>query len=122
MEADILAILEAITELGGRVWAVTLPEKPTLPAATYQYITGIPEVTQGGPDNLTFKRVQISCFGETYGDAKTAGRAVRDALSGVFVEGGSLQASFVDNHFDDKELETNLYKDLTDIIAWGKEQ
>lgn len=64
---------------GTRVYPVTLPEKVTLPAIDYSFIGGSSSGTQDTFGNQRY-RVEINCWGDTYGDAATLRHAVISGL------------------------------------------
>lgn len=67
---------------GSGVWWVEMPEGSMLPGLVLSQIAGAGIPTMDGPDALHSARIQVSCYGTTYSDAKQLARAVRNALEG----------------------------------------
>lgn len=53
-----------------------------MPGIALSQIAGAGIPTMDGPDPLHSARIQVSCYGMTYSDAKQLARAVRNALEG----------------------------------------
>jgi hypothetical protein len=79
------------------IFPVTLPESTPMPAIVYSDVHGEGVMSMDGPDALQFSRMQFSCYGENYADAKRLAREVRrvlEAFTGVLSEGtiiGNMQ-------------------------------
>lgn len=58
-------------------------------------------MTLDGPDGLSVGRVQVDCYGLTYGDAKRLSRAVRATLDGY--SGNGFQGVFLAGTRDTRE-------------------
>lgn len=82
-EAIVAKLTETPALVGGRVFPVALPPKPTWPSVTYQEIATIPSETLNRRPTEGLKVVQIDIFAETYAEAKAIGQQVRDRLDGV---------------------------------------
>ena len=65
----------------GIYWAM-MPEKAPLPAIVLTTVAGAGTPSLDGADPLHTARVQLSCYGRTYSDAKALARAVRNLLEG----------------------------------------
>jgi hypothetical protein len=85
----LLSTNQAITsQLGTRpagdtgVYPVTIPEDPILPALSYQIISSRDTPTLDDPLGTTKTRVQIECWGETYGAAVELRQIVTTAILG----------------------------------------
>jgi hypothetical protein len=97
----LLSTNQAITsQLGTRpagdtgVYPVTIPEDPTLPAVSYQIISSTDTPTLDDPLGLTKTRVQIECWGETYGAAVQLRHVVTTAIAGYR---GSVNGTAIQN-------------------------
>lgn len=71
--------------ISGRVYPHVprgLPQRPSLPAVTYQRIGGVPVYTYRGRAGLTASRFQFNCFGRTNLEAIATCQALIEALDG----------------------------------------
>ena len=106
--------LSALT--GNRWYPLVLPQKPTLPAGTYQRISDVPL----GETTLTLhqERVQFNCYGQSYIDARSVATQVVAALEGFTDtdQATQLKAAWQDNAFDYYEPETELYVVPVDVM------
>lgn len=68
--------------VGSRVdWGLR-PQGAALPALTLMVVSGADQATLQGTDHLSDARVQVDCWGSTYGAAKILSRAVIARLNG----------------------------------------
>lgn len=77
------------------VFAGQMPEGIALPAIVYLTISDQDLMTLDGPDAFAMARVQFSCYGLKFGDAKHLARAVRQALEnfqGTLIEGTQVDS------------------------------
>ena len=65
-----------------RIYPSLAPESATLPYLTYQLITGGRISTITGVNDMTRKRIQLSCHASTYAESKSLADAVDAALEG----------------------------------------
>jgi len=63
-----------------RIYPHILPQDATLPAITWQRISGAHLEDMGGEDLLARPRIQVNCWGASYSDASDLRDAVRTAL------------------------------------------
>lgn len=91
MEEHLLSVLEA--GLPFRCTWGPLPEKTGLPRAVVFKTSGTQALSSDGPGLIT-ARVQIDAYGETYGQANTAGELIRGILSGY--RGDVVQGVFLE--------------------------
>jgi len=89
-----------------RFYPIQLPQRPTLPASTYQIVSNMPGYSQ---DGLSYEapRVQIDCYAKTYAEAHTLADAFLAALAGWHAAFGipAFIASGPYDLPDDPELE-----------------
>ncbi len=80
IEQSLFSVLSSALP-GARIYPLTLPLEPILPALTYSVIgaTASPTLNTSG---LTRYRVEISCYGQTYFDAATLRSQLKAALNG----------------------------------------
>lgn len=111
------------TLVGTRVYPLELPQGVTLPAITYQRISGPRVRSQSGPSGLAHPRIQLNCWARDYAGAVQLADVVRRALDGYRGAMGStiVQASFLDNDLDGHEPDTGLWRRTLDVILWHEE-
>jgi len=73
-------IIDASTALGSRIHPTVVPENETLPYAAITVVSGFGSETKTGVSETDIIRVQIDCYGRTYGEAAAANKEVRDAI------------------------------------------
>lgn len=74
--ARLLAAVAVAALVSTRVYPVSRLQGSALPAITVQRIDGAPLLTDEGASGLENPRIQIDCWGSSYGSAKTVARAV----------------------------------------------
>lgn len=89
--------------VSSRVYPLVLPQKPTLPAITYQQISAVRvrnlPVGRAGKVRL---RIQIDCWAETYAAVHALADSVKALLDATATE------RVLDNEFDLFESETGV--------------
>jgi hypothetical protein len=118
--ADVTAVV------GGRIYPLVLPQKPTYPAITYfkvseQRIRGL---ALDEPDQSR-ARVQFSCWGRTYDEAKAAADAVTAALkdyAGTLGGAGGVEVldSEIEGDADLYDAEAGVYHVPVDVMILHK--
>ena len=80
----LVAYLQADTTLaaliGTRIYPITLPQEPTLPALTFRRVSSVRKVDHGGKVGYTLARYQFDCYGATYLQASEVYRRLDGAL------------------------------------------
>lgn len=109
-----------------RVYPVRLPQGGDYPAITYSKVSGGRIRTMGSNEAAANPRVQVSCWGKTYADAKGLANAVRIALdrfSGTLGGSGGVAVSAIllENELDLDDPETKLYHVPLDFLVWYTE-
>lgn len=106
-----------------RLYPVKLPQGPTMPAITYQTISGQRVHSADGASGLSGPRIQIDCWGSTYAQADALFEAVRKRLDGYRGPAGSkdIQGAFFDTERDFYEADAELYRKSADFIIWNTE-
>lgn len=109
MEEQIRALLlndSGVSSLAGsRVNFGTHPQGQPFPAIVLNTISDADDYTLQGPSGITEARIQVDCYGGTYGAAKLLSRAVRSLLGGY--QGGALQGVFLAGSRDSREGGSN---------------
>lgn len=106
-DADLLALIDA------RVYPVKLPQDPTLPAVTYQKISG-PRIHDL---DVAFPRFQITAWATSYIEAEAVGFAIRGSTQrykGIRDGVNILQMVFL-NEVDMRDPETGYYTRPVDV-------
>ena len=129
MEESLAALLLAHAPLTAltaqRVHWMRAPQNVAKPYVVMQVISGIPDVTHGGPSGLADARVQIDCYGLTYSSAKAVARAVTQRLSGyrgtqgATVFDGVFKAGERDE-YEDEASPDKLFRVSMDFLIWHK--
>ena len=99
-----------------RVYANQLPELSAdsiLPAIVYKEVHGDGEMSMDGPDQLQYSRMQFSCYGKVYIDAKRVARTLRQELE-LFT--GPLTDGTVIEHMQ-RESEVDIFEDAPFIYC-----
>lgn len=102
--------------VGTRVYASQLPEisaAAPLPAIVYREIHGDGVFSMDGADQLQFSRMQFSCYGKNYADAKRMARMLRlvfEGFTGDLPDGTQIQ------HIE-RQSELDLFEDAPFIYC-----
>lgn len=112
--------------VGQRIYYVRAPQDVTLPYVVFFKVSGVREHSHEGASGLANPRFQISCFAETYYEAKQIAQQVQSALQGFSGtmggdDGVSVNGSFYVNETDIYEEGTKLYHVALDFILWHSE-
>jgi len=108
--ADIVALVAA------RIYPMKLPQRPTLPALTFQRVANAPEYSHD-PGAAHMPLVQITAWADTYKEAEALSTLVSlavDAWGSVMVG-----AAFVSNIVDLSEPATKVYQVAVDAAFEG---
>lgn len=92
------AVVSAI--VGTRMYPVQVPQDADRPALAYQRISGPRDYVQTGPSGLAQARIQFTCEGTTYAEAKSLAAAVRANLDRPGSIGDTTGNCFVENEID----------------------
>lgn len=71
-----------IAVISTRFYPIALPQTVTLPAATYQLISGVPIGKHDSKTVLPKSIVQITCWGTTFAEIVSVDKAIKDAIDG----------------------------------------
>jgi hypothetical protein len=96
VETDFYTILSSPAPVqaicASRIYPLVLPEKAVLPAIHYAFVGGSSASTFDTRGSQKY-RVEVSCWGGTYGDAVTLRAAVTTALDGY--NSGRIKINFL---------------------------
>lgn len=115
----LLATAGVTTLAGQRITPGRRDQGGTLPAVVLHRIDGLPDYHLTGASGLVASRMQVDCWGATYGAAKKLARAVDAALSAARWTAGAIRIDAVliaderDDNFD--EGGTALYRTSLDL-------
>lgn len=109
--------------ISGRVYPLKLPQKPTLPAVTYQRISGVRNYFMDGVATLAQPRFQVDSWAATYSAAKDLAGKVRAALSGLTetVDTIKIYGVFLDSDNDLYDDDLEVYRVQADYFIHHKE-
>jgi hypothetical protein len=124
MEAALIAKLLAATGVTALVstrinWS-RRPQGAALPAIVLHRIDGTPDVHHAGASGLVVSRVQVDCWGASYGSAKAVARAVETAITAqTFTQGAvRFDVILIDSERDDSTDETTpLFRTSLDLMV-----
>lgn len=124
MEADLIAKIMGTPAVSALVstrvnWS-RRPQGQALPAIVLHRIGGTPDVHHGGPSGLAVSRVQVDCWGSSYGSAKALARAVQNAITArTFTQGSTrFDVILVDSERDDSDDQTTpLFRTSLDLMV-----
>jgi len=117
--AKLLASVSVTALVGQRINWVRRPQGDALPCIVLHRIDGAPDVHHGGRSGLVQSRVQVDCWGSSYGSAKAVARAVENAITAqTFTQGATrfdviLIADERDTTFDET---TPLFRTSLDLM------
>lgn len=119
----LLADATLTTLIGTRMYPLVLPQDPTVPAITYQIISGHRFHSTDGACGLSTPRIQYDCWAATYLEVESLFEALRKRLDGYQGLAGSsqVQAAFFESERDDYEDEAKLYRRSADFFVWYEE-
>ena len=119
IDADFVTWLNAqsgITTLtGSRIYALILPQNPTLPAITFSLSDNQRDFTFDGEGTLVSTDVQVDCWGDTYEAARGLLAAFLSAIKNYTGAMGSSSISQVE-----LEADINVYEDA--VFAYRSTQ
>lgn len=104
--------------VGTRIYALILPQDPTLPAVTYQRISGPRLQSLDGAAGRGMARIQIDSWAGEYLDAQAVAAAIRGSLNGFIGDLATLDVVCrLDNERDLYEDEARLYRVTQDYTV-----
>jgi len=102
IESALCALLKGSVNITGivgtRIYPIYIPRGKSVPALTYQQISGVRSHTNSGADNMVPAVFQINCWTKTYAECRELANTVRNAvddysgtISSVVIQGIHLQ-------------------------------
>jgi hypothetical protein len=112
--AGVAALVSTRINWGRRVQGAALP------AIVLHRVSGAPDVHHAGASGLVVSRVQVDCWGASYGSAKAVARAVETAITAqTFTQGAvRFDVILIDSERDDSTDETTpLFRTSLDLMV-----
>ena len=107
-DSDCVALLGSAPT---RFWPMgDAPQGSDKPYATWALITGLPENYMDCPPDIDSQSVQVDCWADTPGEARSVAEAIRTA-----VEGSAHVVAF---NFELREPDTRLYRVSFTVDFW----
>jgi len=112
-------LVTAATTAGERIYPLSLPADPTLPAIVYTRISTPRLRSLTGFAGLARPRLQFLAWASSYAAAKVLADEIRTALDGYqgTVSGLQIQSSFAENELAMLEPQTGRYGIPADFIV-----
>lgn len=110
--------------IGARVYPGQLPQRPTLPAITYQRVstTLVQTRDNAGRASLERPRYQFDCWASTRKGARQVAAELRYALATLpQTSNPRVDVALVQNDFDDYEPDTDRHRAIVDVFVWYEE-
>ena len=126
LRAYMLADPAVTAACGGRMYWSVRPQGSTYPSCVLTIISRLPERTFAGPAGLAQARVQVDCYGDTYGQAKALYRAVKAVLNNLsFTNSSKLFWGFAENERDLTDTGTTdaerVFRVSADFLLWHED-
>ncbi|QDP57386.1 MAG: hypothetical protein Unbinned3696contig1008_64 [Prokaryotic dsDNA virus sp.] len=126
LSAYLLADAGLTALVGNRVNWNARPQAQASPSVVLTRVGGTRDYMMAGASGLVDSRIQIDCWGKTYGSAIGVSRAVAAALSGLqtTIGGIRLHGSFLDSERQSYEQGSggeDFHRVSLDFIIWHQE-
>ena len=97
------------------------PQGEALPAIVLHRIDGTPDVHHGGASGLGVSRVQVDCWGASYGSAKAVARAVEAAVTAQTFTQGVIRFDVIliaDERDSTSDETTPIFRTSLDLMVY----
>jgi hypothetical protein len=111
MESDVYTALAAVTA----AYPVTLPPNPTLPCASYRFISETPFRHMSG-NTMKRRRLQVDCWAKTYTAACVLGDSVKAALD--LKVASPFRLITAENAADLSDPEAGMFHRMLEFYVW----
>jgi hypothetical protein len=111
MESDIYQALVAVSA----AYPVSLPANPTLPAASYRFISETQMRHESG-NTMRRRRLQVDCWAKTYTAACVLGDSVKAALD--LRVSSPFKLITAENAADLSDPEAGIYHRMLEFFVW----
>lgn len=109
--------------VGTRVYPIQLPQRPTLPAITYQRISTLPiQDRDDAHARLERPRFQFDCWAISHAGARAVAQEMRSALAS-FAQASNprIDVALMQNEIDDYEPDIGRWRVILDAFIWHEE-
>jgi len=110
IESDVYTALKAVTE----AYPVSLPANPTLPSASYRFISEMPQRYEGG-NAMVKRRLQVDCWAKSYTAACTLADSVKTALD---LKQTTFKLITAENAADLSDPTVGIYHRMLEFFVW----
>lgn len=109
--------------IGARLYPVLLPQRPTLPAVTYQRISTLTIPTRDEHHaSLERPRFQFGVWAASYASARAVAQVLRVALPTLKqASNPRIQVALLQDDQDAYEPETQRWRAILDVFIWHEE-
>lgn len=123
LQTYILADATVAGLVGSRMYPAILPQDPTMPAITYQYISGASVISNDGPTGLENPTFQIDHWSSSYSQMDALFEAVRKRINGASgtFSGVEVQGIFLVRKRDLYDNDAKLHRRTADYEIWNQE-
>lgn len=111
LESVIAAKLQAV----GAFYPNSMPTGATIPGGTYQFIGAGVAIRHHQGTTAFRRRLQVSCWGNTYAAAVTLADSVRAALD---TNQNNVELITAENLIDFKDVEADKYRKIIEFFVW----
>jgi hypothetical protein len=101
--------------VSSRIYPLSLPQEPTLPAITYRLVSDKPEIDHDGESGYALSRYQFDVYAATFIQADDCARVLSEALS-IWHQVNSNYAAFAENRQNDFDPELSQYRVTLDFM------
>lgn len=122
IEAGLVSLIRANTDLstiiGNQIYAVMVPQNATYPCLSY-HTTSKPPVVAVDRSGQEYARIQIDCWGSSYGSVKTLQaklRALLDGFQGTCPDGSTVVDCFRDVEADYWESDSKTFRAMCEYV------
>jgi hypothetical protein len=110
IESDVYQALAAVTA----AYPVSLPANPTLPSASYRFISETQMHSHSG-ESLTKRRLQVDCWAHTYVASTTLADSVKSALD---LKKTTFKLITAENAVDLSDPTVGIYHRALEFYVW----
>lgn len=122
VETDLYSRLSTYADLATlvstRIYPFVAPQSVNKPYCTYQKISSGRMYSHSGYSGLQRPRMQVTCYAETYAQAKAVAAEAIAAIEGWPAANASVQSAFFENEEDFYDEETKLYQIPVDFFVY----
>ncbi len=116
IETDLVAALQTVGMIAGRIWPVAWPQDTAWPAVTYQLIASTPEHAMNRAVGSWRARFQIDCWAESMATVVTLAGAIRAALLAMHGTAVRIIGLGLEDGADMPEPATRLFRRRIEVV------